>query len=306
MVQARRKSSTKLYETYIDKWNNYCKAHSIDVNTATVTQGLDFLAELFAEGNRKYSAMNTARSALSLVIVLPNGVQFGKHPDVTQFMKGIFNIKPTVPRYLDTWDPNDVLDLLAKWSPAHRLSLRLLTYKTIVLILLVTGQRPQIIPKLSVEKMHIGSSSYKFELDHTDLKQGRKNFKVQPLRLKKYAPNKHLCVYHYLSSYLNRTLDMRGQLKSVFITTRRPFTTPSADSVSRWVKKVLRHAGINTAIYGAGSTRAASTSKADRMGLSIDQILQAGGWTRTSTFQTYYNKPLKSNNTFAETVLKRD
>ncbi len=306
MVQARRNTSTKLYESYIRKWNFYCTTHHINSNSATVTQGLDFLAELFNEGTRGYSALNTARSALSLVIILPGGVSFGKHPDVVQFMKGVYNMKPSVPRYIDTWNPDTVLTLLAKWSPAHRLSLQLLTYKTIVLILLVTGQRPQIIPNLSVEKMDIGGSSYKFQLSHTQVKQGRQNYKVEPLVLKKYAPNKHLCVYHYLSAYLERTITIRGKVKSVFLTTRRPFVTPSTDTVGRWVKKVLRHSGVNTHTYGAGSTRAASTSKAKRQGLNIDHILKAGGWSRKSTFQTYYNKPLCSKNKFADVVLKMD
>ena len=50
---------------------------NIDMNQATVAQGLDLLATLFDEGTRQYSAINTARSALSLVLLLPNGVSFG-------------------------------------------------------------------------------------------------------------------------------------------------------------------------------------------------------------------------------------
>lgn len=75
--------------------------------------------------------MNTARSALSLIITLPGAVPFGKHPDVIQYMKGMSNIKPSVTRYVNIWDPADVLKLLKIWDPFSQLSLELLTLKTV-------------------------------------------------------------------------------------------------------------------------------------------------------------------------------
>ncbi len=304
MLKARRDSSTKLYSGYINKFLSYCSDHNISPQTATIAEGLDFLATLFNEGNRRYSAINTARSALSLVIILPSGLPFGQHPDVLSFMKGIHNMKPSVPKYMNTWDPDEVLKLLKLWSPAKMLSLQLLTYKTIVLLLLVSGQRPQIVQKLTIDNMELGGSTVKFELASSDLKQGRKNYNFGPLVLRKYAPDKRLCIYHYLTAYLERTKNLRGKERAIFLTTRKPFVKPSPDTVGKWVKKVLRHAGIDTYVFSAGSTRSASTSKAKRQGLNIDVIMQAAGWTRENTFIKYYNKPLQSKNNFAETVLK--
>ena len=48
------------------------------------------LSELYANNNLSYSAMNTARFALSLVIFPLEGCTFGIHPLVCRLLKGIF------------------------------------------------------------------------------------------------------------------------------------------------------------------------------------------------------------------------
>ena len=87
-----------------------------------------------------YSAVNMARSALSAVIRLESGQDFGSISCVSKFMKGVYNIAPPVPKYNHIWDPDMVLELVKKWSPARKLALDKLTQKMIMLILLTTGQ----------------------------------------------------------------------------------------------------------------------------------------------------------------------
>ena len=50
--------------------------------------------------------------------------------------------------------------------------------------------------------------------------------------------------------------------------------------------------GVDTARYGSGSTRAAATSKVLAEGAPLDMILSSGGWTRPSTFQRFYARPV--------------
>ena len=59
-----------------------------------------------------YSAMNTVRSALSQVVHIPSGVSFGGLPIVKQFLKGVFQQKPALPRYTVTWDSSILLTYL--------------------------------------------------------------------------------------------------------------------------------------------------------------------------------------------------
>ena len=68
----------------------------------TINQILLFLYDLFQSGVG-YSVMNTARSSLSTFINI-DGVPVGQHPVITRFMKGVFIIKPALPKYNFTWD----------------------------------------------------------------------------------------------------------------------------------------------------------------------------------------------------------
>jgi hypothetical protein len=99
MMLARRSSSLRLYDTYTRRWQEYCTLHGLNFISASVAQGLAFLQTLLDSG-LGYSTLNTARSALSAVLCLPTGGTFGNHPDVLLYMKGVFNIRPTKPRYM--------------------------------------------------------------------------------------------------------------------------------------------------------------------------------------------------------------
>ena len=81
-----------------------------------------------------YSAINTARSALSSYITLENGTCVGQHPLVSRLMKGIFQEKPPRPKYTGIWDVSIVLSHLRSLSPVDKLSLKKLTLKLVVLI----------------------------------------------------------------------------------------------------------------------------------------------------------------------------
>jgi integrase len=291
ILQAKRPSSLKLYDSYVGRWQTFCHSHGYNYVFASVPQGLDFLQSLL-DGGLGYSALNTARSALSAVLILPQNVPFGSQNEVKLFMKGAFNQKPPTPRYVSTWDPSQVLKFLESWTPASDLSLEKLTIKTILLILLVTGQRTQIITSLDLNSMKKSSDSFEFAIKLTDLKQGRANYKPKAILLKQYETNKKLCIFHYLSIYLQRTALLRKSFTKVFLTTKKPHRPVSKNSVSRWVKNLLGLAGIDTNIFSAGSTRAAATSKAMSQGANIDQILSMGGWSNLNTFNKFYNRPI--------------
>ena len=95
--------------------------------------GIDFLATLFSAG-LGYSAINTARSALSSVLVLPNNITFGSHPLVVRFRKGVFELKPALSRYSRIWDVAVVLQHLQTLGPASGLDLKTLTTKTTMVL----------------------------------------------------------------------------------------------------------------------------------------------------------------------------
>jgi integrase len=291
MMHARRESSQKLYLTYTNRWLDYCAKHNLHFIHAPLTAGLDFLQTLFTQG-LGYSAINTARSALSAVILLSSPGTFGNHPDVVLYMKGVFNLRPTQPKYISTWDPDTVLRFLERWTPASDISLEKLTFKVLLLILLVTGQRPQVLHHLDLVRMKKGLDSYEFVLELTDLKQGRCNYRPGTLLLQAYPANKRLCIYHYLTVYLSRTALTRKACTKLFLTLSKPFKAASPNTLSRWIKGVLGQAGVDITTFTAGSTRAAAASKAKAQGAPVAQILHMGGWSRASTFTKFYDKPI--------------
>lgn len=101
IVQSWRENTRHQYKPYIKKWELYC-SKQINPVSPTVEQGINFLAELYNTGVG-YSAINTARSALSSVIVIAGNPGFGQHPLVSRFMKGIFESRPSLHRYKETW-----------------------------------------------------------------------------------------------------------------------------------------------------------------------------------------------------------
>ena len=108
----RRTSFNRLYETYIRKWGDYCNRIGSDPIFPSVQQVLNFLQSLREEPSthRGYSALGTARSALSFFVIMPDNKPLGENKYVKQFMRGIFNLEPPVPRYSRVWDPTTVLN----------------------------------------------------------------------------------------------------------------------------------------------------------------------------------------------------
>ena len=78
-----RVSTRKQYNTYLTKWQGYCGQRGVSPLSATIVQGLDFLADVHESGVG-YSCVNTARTTLSTVVVVVNGTTFGNHPLVTR------------------------------------------------------------------------------------------------------------------------------------------------------------------------------------------------------------------------------
>lgn len=177
-------------------------------------------------------------------------------------MKGVFNTRPPTPRYVDTWDPELVLDLLRGWSPASTIDFRTLTFKVVVLILLVSGQRIQTLSLLDVRHMLLGQKCITFRI-FALLKQTRPGYKNPEVTLRAY-PDKHLCVFTYLNEYLQRTRHLRKGHSKLFLTIQKPFTVASKDTITRWVQTVMKLAGINTDLYAPHSIRCTSSSAAKR------------------------------------------
>ena len=70
-------------------------------------------------------------------------------------MKGVFELRPPVPRYTYIWDVSSVLDFLHNYYPNSELSLSTLTLKCVVLLSLSSMQRVQTLKAIDVNDIKV-------------------------------------------------------------------------------------------------------------------------------------------------------
>ena len=112
-----------------------------------------------------------------------------------------------------------------------------------------------------------------------------------------FPENPKICVICSLTAYVERT---KG-LQKVPVSFISPHKAISSQSVSQWLSRALRMAGI-ALNYTGHSTKGASTSAAATVGLSADLTLVAADWASVQTFEQFYHRE-SSAGAFARAVL---
>jgi integrase len=288
ILKSWRESTKKQYDTYIKKWIHYSKRKDNPCRPS-ITTVLKFLTKLFEKGG-KYSSMNTARSALSSFIRLCGGIDLSTSEIMSRFMKGVFNTRPALPRYQTTWDVGKVLKYLSNNSD---LTLLQLSCKICMLLLLLTAQRCQTLHLLKVDDISFNRDSVTIHSRQL-LKQSRPGMHLAPISLKAYENNQKLCIVTLLKEYIQRTKNLRCD-DSLFISTVKPHKAASQNTISRWIKLTLSKANIDKQ-FKPHSTRAAAVSMASLKGVPLETIIKSAGWSNSSTFAKFYNRPIVSVN----------
>ena len=301
VMSSWRPATKKLYDTYVEKWRLYALSNNISVDNPSIVHVVNFLAHLFASG-MSHSTIGSARSALSAYLPLFDGHELGSHPLVVRLMKGIFERKPSLPKYAFTWDVGQVLRYLKALPVSSELSFKLFTYRLVMLLSLLTAQRGQSIHLLVLKDIYLDPAltfcRISYSAKHKTTRQG---FHAKPAEIAAY-PDKKLCLVDHLHRYILSTNKLRSS-DELLVTLQRPHKPIARATLSRWVKDVLKAAGIDTSIFSAHSTRSASTSAAWSMGASLDSILQAAAWSSSLTFARFYNRGSDKDN-FSQAVYK--
>ena len=304
ILQSWSVGTQKQYAPYIKKWHDFCSKREVNSYNPPLNTVLDFLVSLHEQG-LSYTTINTARSALSAVILPTDNVNIGSHPIVSRFMKGIYKSNPPMPRYCTTWDVNQVLSYLSSLSKPTELSLKSLTLKLTMLIALVSAQRGQSLHMLDTQFMKEGDTFFDFALPE-HIKQSRPGYKMPSVLLQAYPVDQSLCVFTHVKEYLQRTKSLRGSETKLLLSHVKPHHRASKDTISRWIRSVMADAGIDVNTFKPHSTRAAAASKAKTVSVPIKEILDTAGWSSERTFDRFYNKPFQGNGGFATSVLNID
>ena len=296
IIKSWRDSTRKQYNTYITQWLSYSKRQTNPFKPSNNVI-IQFLTSLYNRG-LSYTAINTARSAISTFVKITGKVDIHKDEIISRFMRGVFNQKPSLPRYNSTWDVRPVLQYLEKLDTS---SLMALTCKMCMLFLLVTAQRGQTLHVVKLSDIHFNKNSVVINVSHV-IKQTRPGAHIEPIKLGIYT-NKNLCIVETIKQYISRTKNLRNS-EYLLISTVSPYKAVSKQTFSRWIKLTMLKAGI-PGQFKPHSTRAASSSCAFRKGMVLKDIMKYAGWKNAGVFAKFYNKPLfdDEKNIFQDSIL---
>ena len=209
---------------------------------------------------------------------------------VVRLLQGCFNLRPPAPRYLSTWDPDQVLSFAESIFSTPE---KFLTEKLVTLLALATLMRVSELASINRSSIQISAIEVKFALLRA--RERQRQCPLTTFTLKRHT-NKAVCPVECLERYLNVTSNLLNPNNgnALFLCQVRPHLPASSSTIARWIKFFLDKAGIDTARFKAHSTRSAAASKAANSGIPVQSILQAGNWSAESTFARFYRREIQN------------
>ena len=254
---------------------------------------------LYDQG-KTYSTLNTARSALSTFILTDSGQPIGQHPVVKRLMRGVFVGRPSLPKYSHFWNITTVLRHLSKSQNVYHKSLADLSRHLVTLLAILSAKRCQTLNEIDIRNVAITDGHLRITT-RSVVKHTRPGHHESDIVIAPYPADKQLCDMSVIREYLIKTTSLRGTHTRLLLSSVKPFTPVSRNTVSSWIKTELGKAGIDITVFGAHSTRGAAVS-ATRA--SLDVIMRAAGWSSDCVFRKFYKKPVTQDSHFADTILR--
>jgi site-specific recombinase XerD len=255
----------------------------------------NFLAEMFDAG-KEYATINGYRSAISAFHPEIEGQKTGQHPYITRLMKGVFNKRPPVPKYTETWEVGRVLNTIKAFGDNRTMNTKQLTLKLAMLMALSSAGRSSELVSLSTKYMVDEGEQISFQM-HKVYKTAKPGKPLMKLSFQTFDLDARIDVCECIRAYIDRTQEWRNKTKGkdLFLSYIEPHKPIVSSSFARWLKSVLKVAGIDTSVYKGHSVRSAATSKARATGLSTQQIVERANWTNAATFFRFYNKEIQES-----------
>ena len=296
LVNSLRESTRKQYGYYLSE---YLKFHEVNCFEFSTHMVIGFLQSLF-DRDVGYSALNTARSALSFVSSLLEGKKIGDDPLVCRYLRGVFNMRPSLPRFSSTWDPEIAFKFLDVNS--NSLDILELSRKVAFLVAILSGQRISTLADIKFNHVKVSGSQVFISIGM--VKQTRPGYSQQPITFQAFPDRPNLCVFNQINEYIKKTDSYRPTNQGFFLTTTKPFRSATKNTISNWIRYILKKCNLQE--FTPHSLRGAGTSAAVRNNLlPVDKVLSAAGWSRESTFQKFYAHPLlKQHDSLDVAILK--
>lgn len=289
------KGTNTVYQSGWKRWHSWCYERKVNPFSCPIQ---DFLSKVGNIGQLIQS------DQLSMPHSHIEGVHIGQHPLVTRLLKGIYNSRPPLPRYTDTWNVDVVLSYLVSLGENSQLSLKQLSQKLVILMAQVQASRSSELHALDVRFQVYKPDGVVFTLP-TLTKKRKVSAPAKELFFGAYPADSQLCVTQCLHQYEQVTYSFHLKGKKVsnplFLSYIKPHKPVSTDRIAHWMKDLLKKAGIDVSVFKAHSVRGASTTAARDKGVSIGDILRTADWSSDSTFRPFYCRP--SGNTYSEVAV---
>ena len=281
-------ATKKSYTTHLRKWVFYCEEKGVNCVEPNRDELLSFLKYLKDNPKTKHSLAG-ARSALTNIFSV-KGINVMEDFSVRKFIKGAENQKQVSPKLLDIWDPSTVLNMLDGWGPLEELNIRQLTFRTLMLFLLATGQRGQTAWLLKHDDFRwypdkliiVISEKLKTNKPYT------LSFTFEP-----WVERKNLCVFSHFQEYLGTINSIKAKPWVFGVINGPPYHRAKRDTLANYVRQVFKLAGLDEK-FSPHTVRHTSTSKAKANSVPIPEILKSAGWKKESTFAKFYNRPIQA------------
>ena len=242
------------------------------------------------------STLSFIRSSISFFIK-ESHLEMIEDVNISRLLKAFGKARPTILRYVVTWDVNKVLSFLRSWFPHRNLMLKQLTLKTCMLIALSSSDRAQTLHCMRVDNAVCTARGVEFPI-FSKLKTSRHLRRPRVVICPNWS-DPALNVEKCVTDYMNRVLTLRWRAvrqhkpkpNQLFLShkTGQPV---ARNTISRWLTEVMALSGIDTSYFKGHSTRGASLSKAKRRSANPNQIILQGDWTRVTTFERHYDREI--------------
>ena len=246
------RTKTKLnYNSLFAKWADWCQQRDRNPTSGPIKDIINFLAELYNKGYQ-YRSLNCYRSAISAVHSKVDDYLVGQHPLVSRMLKGVFNERPPLPRYSTFWDVGVVLRYLKQLGSNDLLSLRLLTFKSVMLLALARPSRSMDLSKLDIQSRTYTSAGLTFKAQHLS-KQSRPSKPLTDFFYPRFPDDTDVCPVVTIQAYKRRTLEFQTPISdtgrtSLFLSWIGKHDPVTGSTIARWLKTCLQEAGIETGV----------------------------------------------------------
>ena len=176
-----------------------------------------------------------------------NGIQIGQYPLVTRLLKGVYNRRPSQPRYSATWDVDVVTKNMAAMDSNESLTLKQLSKKLVVLMALVEASRTSELKALDIWLQTYQPNGVVFKLASLTKKKAP-GLPPKELFFGALPGDRHLCVVECLKAYEERTREFRQsdqRENSLFLSYVSPHQPVTSQRLAHWVKELSGDAGVD-------------------------------------------------------------